>query len=369
MAAGWFRSFALSFAPILILAALAGTAQGQDKVVNVYNWSDYIDETILAEFTKATGIKVRYDVYDSNDLLETKMLAGKTGYDVVVPTTSYLARQIKAGVIAKLDKAKLPNLRHMDRTLMARVAKFDPGNDHAVIYMWGTTGLGMNTAKIKERMPDAPTDSLKLLFDPAVVAKFADCGVGMLDAPDEVIGAALTYAGENPDSKDPKVLAKAEVVLKKIRPFVRKFHSSQYINDLANGDICLAFGWSGDVLQAATRAEEAKKGVAINYQVPKEGAAQWFDMLAIPADAPNKDNAHAFINYLMRPEVIAKASNFIQYPNGNRSSLKLIKKEVLENESVFPTPEMVRRLYTLTPFEQKTQRVVTGIWTRVKAAR
>jgi len=220
-----------------------------------------------------------------------------------------------------------------------------------------------------EVLPDAPVDSLKLLFDPAVVAKFADCGVVMLDAPDEVIAAALLYAGENPDSKDPKVLAKAEVVLKKIRPFVRKFHSSQYINDLANGDACLAFGWSGDVLQAATRVEEAKKGVVIDYHVPKEGAAQWFDMLAIPADAPNKDNAHVFINYLMRPEVIAKASNFIQYPNGNRSSFKLIKKDVLENESVFPPAEMVRRLYTLTPFDQKTQRVVTGIWTRVKASR
>lgn len=369
MTAARFRSLAFSIAQVLILAGLGGPALAQEKIVNVYNWSDYIDESILADFTKATGIKVRYDVYDSNDLLETKLLAGKTGYDVVVPTTSYLARQIKAGVLAKLDKSKLPNLRHMDRTLMTRVAKFDPGNDHSVIYMWGTTGIGVNAAKIKERMPDAPVDSLKLLFDPAVVAKFADCGVVMLDAPDEVIGAALLYAGENPDSKDQKVLAKAEVVLKKIRPFVRKFHSSQYINDLANGDACLVFGWSGDVLQAATRAEEAKKGVAVEYYVPKEGAAQWFDMLAIPADAPNKDNAHAFINYLMRPEVIAKASNFIQYPNGNRASLKHIKKEVLENESVFPPAEMVKRLYTLSPFDQKTQRVVTGIWTRVKAAR
>jgi putrescine transport system substrate-binding protein len=354
-------------AAVVALGALpAWPLSAQEKVVNVYNWSDYIDQTIIEDFTKATGIKVRYDVYDSNDLLETKLLAGKTGYDVVVPTNGYLARQIKAKVLAKLDKAKLPNLKHMDKELMARMAKYDPDNAHSVIYLWGTTGIGVNVDKIKQRMPKAPLDSLKMIFDPTVVAKFADCGVHLLDAPDEIIGAALKYIGEDPDSKNPDVLAKAEGVLKKIRPHIRKFHSSQYINDLANGDICLAFGWSGDILQAGTRATEAKKGVTVEYHLPKEGAIQWFDSFAIPADAPNKDNAHAFINYMMTPAVIAKASNFVQYPNGNKDSQKLIAKEVTENVNVFPPPAVVKRLYTLTPYDQKTQRLVTGIWTRVK---
>ncbi|MCW5751698.1 MAG: polyamine ABC transporter substrate-binding protein [Alphaproteobacteria bacterium] len=361
-------------ASMALFAGLAGSmiaasATGaQDKVVRVYNWSDYIDPKVLEDFTRETGIRVVYDVYDSNDVLETRLMAGRSGYDLVVPTNTYLARQIKAGVLGKLDKSKLPNLRHMDPDLMQRMTKYDPGNEHAVIYMWGTTGIGLNADKIKERMPRPPANSLAMIFDPDVVSKFADCGVNLLDAPDEMIPATLRWLGLDPDSKDPKDLAKAEEHLLKIRPHIRKFHSSQYINDLANGDICLAFGYSGDILQAKARAEEAKNGVRVQYLLPKEGALMWFDNMAIPVDAPNRDNAHALINYLMEPRVIARISDAVQYPNGNKSSLRYISKETMEDEDVFPKPETIRRLYTITPNNQAQQRLLTRIWTRVKAA-
>lgn len=354
---------AFALAAIMALPALA-----QGKEVRVYNWSDYIDPAILEDFQKETGIKVIYDTYDSNDILETKMLAGKTGYDVIAPTNNYLARLIQANVLAKLDKGKLPNLRHMDGELMGRLAKYDPGNQHAVIYMWGTTGIGLNADKVRARIKNPPANSLAMIFDPAIVSKFADCGVNLLDAPDEMIPAALKWVGEDPNSKDPRALAKAEEAFMKIRPYIRKFHSSQYINDLANGDSCLAFGWSGDILQAKTRAEEAKNGVRVQYLVPKEGALQWFDSFAVPADAPNAENAHVFINYMMRPAVIAKATNFVKYPNGNKDALRLVDKEAKADRDVFPTPEMIRTLYTLNPNNQAQQRVFTRIWTKIKGA-
>ncbi len=351
-----------------ILMAVQGAA-AQDKVVNVYNWSDYIDSKVLEEFTRETGIRVVYDVYDSNDVLETKLMAGRSGYDIVVPTNNYLARQIQAGVLSKLDKSKLPNLKHMDPELMARMAKYDPDNAHSVIYMWGTTGIGLNADKIRQRMARPPANSLAMLFDPEVVSKFADCGVDLLDAPDEMIPAVLRYLGLEPDSKDPKDWARAEEQLLKVRPFIRRFHSSQYINDLANGDICLAFGYSGDILQAKTRAQEAKNKVRVQYLLPKEGALMWFDSMAIPIDAPNRDNAHVLINYLMRPEVIARISDEVQYPNANRDSLAHISKETMSDPDVFPRPETIKTLYTLSPNDQTQQRLLNRIWTRIKGAR
>lgn len=350
------------------IAIWASAASAQDKEVRVYNWSDYIDKNILAEFTRDTGIKVVYDVYDSNDVLETKLMAGRSGYDIVVPSNNFLARQIKAGILGKLDRAKLPNLKHMDAGLMARMTKYDPGNAHAAIYLWGTSGLGINTDKINARMKNAPVNSLALIFDPAVVSKFADCGVTLLDAPDDVMPAVLTYLGLNPDSKDAKDWAKAEAQLHKIRPYVRKFHSSQYINDLANGDICLAFGFSGDILQAKTRAAEAKKGVNVSYLLPKEGGLMWFDSMAIPADAPNRDNAHVLMNYLMQPKIAARISEAVQYPSGNKDAGAFIKAETTADENVFPRDATMKRLYTVTPNTQPQQRLMTRIWTRVKAA-
>jgi putrescine transport system substrate-binding protein len=344
-----------------------GPAAAQDKVVNVYNWSDYIDESILEDFEKETGIKVVYDVFDSNEVLETKLLAGGTGYDVVVPTGTFLARQIEAGVFRKLDKDKLSNLSNMWDVVEKRTAKYDPGNDYSVNYMWGTTGLGYNEAKILERMPDAPVNSWKMLFDPEVVSKFADCGIHVLDAPTELIPAALNYIGEAPDSQDPDVIAKAEDVLMAIRPYIQKFHSSEYINALANGDICLALGWSGDVLQARDRAAEAENDVTINYVAPDEGALMWFDQMAIPADAPHIEEAHAFLNYIMQPEVMAKASNYVYYANGNKASQDFLDAEVIDDPAIYPTPAALETLYTTDPYDPRVQRVVTRLWTKVKS--
>jgi putrescine transport system substrate-binding protein len=355
------------FGAALVLLAAVGTAGAQPKKeVYVYNWSDYIDFKILEDFTKETGIQVIYDTYDSNDILETKLMAGKTGYDVVVPTSPFLAREIKAGVIAPLDKAKLPNLSRMDPAIMQRMAAYDPGNAHSVVYLWGTTGIGYNKAKIAERMKDAPVNSLSLIFDPAIAAKFKDCGIMVLDAADEMIPAALRYLGLNPDAKDAETIAKGEAALMKVRPYIRKFHSSQYIEDLANGRICIAFGWSGDIVQARQRARDAKKGVDIAYSIPKEGALMWFDSFAIPADAPNKDNAHAFINYMMKPEVIAKASNAVFYPNANKDSDPLVSAEVKADTNIYPAGDVVKSLFTVSPYDQQSQRALTRSFTKVK---
>ena len=352
---------------LLALALAAGPAQAQDKVVNVYNWSDYIDESILEDFEKDTGIKVVYDVFDSNEVLETKMLAGGTGYDVVVPTGTFLARQIQAGVFQKLDKSKLPNLKNMWDVVEKRTAKYDPGNEYSINYMWGTTGIGYNEEKILERMPDAPVSSWRMMFDPEVVSKFADCGIHVLDAPTELIPAALNYIGEDPDSQDPDVIAKAEDVLMAVRPYIQKFHSSEYINALANGDICLALGWSGDVLQARDRADEANNGVTLKYVIPDEGALMWFDQMAIPADAPHPDNALVFLNYIMKPEVAAKASNYVYYANGNKASQAFLNEDVIGDTAIYPTPAAVEKLYTVSPYSPKVQRVVTRLWTKVKS--
>jgi putrescine transport system substrate-binding protein len=348
-----------------ILAMPAAHAQAK-KEVYVYNWSDYIDFKILEDFTRETGIQVIYDTYDSNDLLETKLMAGKSGYDVVVPTTNFLAREIKAGVLSPLDKAKLPNWKHLDEGILDRVGSYDPGNAYSVPYMWGTSGIGYNVAQVRQRMPNAPVDSLALIFDPAVAAKFKDCGIMVLDAADELIPAALRYLGENPDAKDPETIAKAEAQLLKVRPFIRKFHSSQYIEDLANGTLCIAFGYSGDIVQARQRAKDAKKGVEIAYSVPKQGALIWVDSFAIPKDAPNRDHAHAFINYMMKPEVVARASNAVFYPNANKDSDKFVSAEVKTDRGIYPPPEVLVTLFAVSPYDQASQRALNRSWTRVK---
>ncbi len=358
------KILALAAAAVLLACGL-GPAQAQEKVVKVYNWSDYIDPQVLEDFTAKTGIKVVYDLFDSNEVLETKLLAGSTGYDLVVPTAYFLGRQIQAGIFQPLDKSKIPNWQNLDPDLMGKVAKYDPGNEHAFIYMWGTTGLAYNVDKVKARLPDGPTDSWALLFDPDNAKKLADCGIMVLDAPVEVVASALRYLGEDPDSKDPKVLEKGAALLEKIRPYIRKFHSSEYINALANGDICLALGWSGDAGIAKTRAEEAKNGVDIAYTVPKEGALLWFDMLAMPADAPNPDSAYAFLDYLLEPEVMAKISNFVTYPNAVPASYAFIDEAVKGNPSLFPTPEIRANLFTVTSFDQKAQRNLTRLWTKL----
>jgi putrescine transport system substrate-binding protein len=353
---------------VTMTAALLFTSpsQAEDKVVNVYNWSDYIDNSILTDFTKETGIKVVYDVFDSNDLLETKLLAGGSGYDVVVPTAPFLARQIQAGVFQKLDKSKLPNLKNMWPDVMQRLAKYDPGNQYAVNYMWGTTGIGYNVDKVKAALGDVPIDSWDVLFKPENAAKLQKCGINILDASDETIAIAMNYLGKNGDSKAKEDLEAGGEVYSKIRQYARTINSSAYIDDLANGDICITIGWSGDVLQAKNRAEEAKNGVKIEYVIPKEGTYMWFDNLAIPADAKHVDEAHAFINYLMKPEVIAKASNYVQYANGNLASQKFVDEAILKNPNVYPTPEVLKKLFTISPYGPKEQRVLNRIWTQFK---
>ncbi len=350
------------------LALAAGSASAQDRVVNVYNWSDYIDEEVLKQFTEETGIKVVYDVYDNNDIVETKLLAGGSGYDIVVPTDANMARQIKAGVLMPLDKSKLPNLTHMWPFVMDKLAFYDPGNEYAVDYMWGTTGIGINVEAVEKRLGgEVNLDTWSLMFDPANAEKLADCGIHLLDAPEDVVQSVLAWQGKNPDSKDVADIEAAGEALKKVRPYIQKFHSSEYINALANGDICMAMGYSGDILQARDRADEAENGVEIEYLIPREGALMWFDSMVIPADAPHPDEAHAFIDFMMRPEIAAANSNYVYYANGNLDSQPLLAEDVIADEAIYPSQETLDRLFTSTTYDPRSQRALTRMWTSVKA--
>jgi putrescine transport system substrate-binding protein len=348
------------------LVAFAATAE--ERVVNVYNWSDYIDEDVLKQFTAETGIKVVYDVYDNNDIVETKLLAGGSGYDIVVPTDSNMSRQIKAGVLMPLDKTKLPNLVNMWPFVMDKLATYDPGNQYAVDYMWGTTGIGINIDMVEKRLGgEENLDTWATLFDPANAAKLADCGIHIMDAPEDVVQSVLAWQGKNPDSKDPADIEAAGEVIKAIRPYIQKFHSSEYINALANGDICVAMGYSGDILQARDRADEAGNGVNIEYLIPREGALMWFDSMAIPADAPHPEEAHAFIDFMMRPEIAAANSNYVYYANGNLASQELLNEDVIADEAIYPSQETLDRLFTSTTYDPRSQRLLTRMWTSVKA--
>lgn len=348
------------------IALMAGAATAQE--VRVYNWSDYIDEELLTKFQEETGLRLVYDVFDSNEVLETRLLAGGSGYDVVVPTGTFLQRQIQAGAFQKLDKSKLPNLVNMWDVITSRTEQYDPGNEYSINYMWGTTGLGVNVGKVTEILgEDAPIDSLSLIFDPANAEKLAACGIMLLDAPTEIIPAALKYIGEDPDSHDPEVIAKVEPVLMAVRPYIQKFHSSEYINALANGEICVAFGWSGDILQARDRAAEANNGVEIAYNAAKEGALMWFDQMAIPVDAPNPEGAHAFLNFIMDAQNMAAASNYVYYANGNKASQEFLAEDVIGDPAIYPSEEALANLFTTTPWDAGVQRTVTRLWTRIKS--
>lgn len=355
------------FLPITAtFAIVAGSAYAEE--VRVYNWSDYIAEELLAKFEEESGYDLVYDVFDSNELLETKMLAGSSGYDVVVPTGDFLQRQIMAGAFQKLDYSKLPNSQYLWDVIKDRTQQYDPGNEYAINYMWGTTGIAVNVDKVKELLgDDAPITSSSLLLEPKYMEKLATCGVYFLDAPTEVIPMVLSYLGEDPNSEDPDVIAKAEPVLLAIRPYIQKFHSSEYINALANGDICAAVGWSGDVLQARDRAEEAGNGVKIAYNAPNEGAQMWFDMMAIPTDAPNPEGAHAFLNFIMQPENIAAASNYIYFANGNKASQEFLNEDVIGDPAIYPSEEALNKLFVKKPYTAKVQRTVTRLWTKVKS--
>ena len=349
---------------------LSASAAAEQRTVNFYNWSNYVAPAVLEDFTRETGIKVVYDTFDANETLETRLLAGKSGYDVVVPTAYFLQRQIKAGVFQKLDKSKLPNLANAWPVVTQRLAIYDPGNQYAANYMWGTTGIGYNVKAVQKILgPDGKIDSWDIVFKPENLAKFRDCGVHMLDSADDIFPAALGYLGLDPNSTKQADLEKAADLVIQIRPFVRKFHSSEYLSALATGEICLVVGWSGDIMQARSRTAEARNDVAIGYAIPKEGAQMFFDNLAIPADARNVTEAYELINYLYRPEVAAKNSNFLSYANGNLASQKLVDPGILKDRNIFPDEAMLAKLFVITAPDSATQRVINRLWTKVKTGR
>ncbi|PVZ15439.1 putrescine transport system substrate-binding protein [Pseudomonas sp. URIL14HWK12:I9] len=348
---------------------LAGTTVQAAGEVHIYNWSDYIGENTLAEFQKATGIKPVYDVFDSNETLEGKLLAGRTGYDVVVPSNHFLGKQIKAGAFQKLDRAQLPNWKNLDPELMKRLEANDPGNQYAVPYLWGTNGIGYNVEKVKAALGTDKIDSWAVLFEPENLKKLSKCGVAFLDSPDEMMPAVLNYLGLDPNSTNPDDYKKAEAKLLKVRPYVTYFHSSKYISDLANGNICVAAGFSGDVFQARNRAEEAKNGVKVAYAVPKEGGNLWFDMLAIPKDAENVKQAHAFINFLLQPEVIAEVSDAVGYANPNPQAKADMDQKVATDPSVYPPQDVLAKAYVSHELPPNIQRLMTRSWTRIKSGK
>ncbi len=361
----------LLLATALPLVLAAGGAWPQDKVVNVYNWTDYIAEGVPEAFQKATGIEVNYTTYDTNEILDAKLRTGRSGYDVVTPTMSpHFARQLSAGLFRKLDKAQIKNYGNLDPEILKALAKYDPGNEHGVPWMWGTTGIGYNVAAVKQRLGDAPVDTLKMIFDPDTVAKFKDCGVMLLDSPTDVLPAALLYLGLDPDSKKREDLEKAADVVRKVRPSIRKFTSAEMINALATGNICLAFTFSGDVLQARDRGAKAKpSAVEISYAIPREGSQLWIDVMAVPKDAKNVAAAHRWIDYLLDPKVAAASSDAVGYASGNKAAVPLMKKEVSEDPLIYP-PEAVRaKFFTVSPGEQDYVRLRTRLWTSIKTGR
>src|SRR5260221_4851016 len=361
----WLRIAAIA---VCALASVPAPA-AEEKLLNIYNWSDYVAPDTIEKFSAETGIKVNYDVYDSNEVLEAKLLAGKSGYDLVVPSASpFLARQIKAKVYRKLEKAKLKNYDSLDKQILASQAVADPGNAYGVPYLWGTTGFGYNVAKVKAALGDAATlDSMAMIFDPEIAKKLAPCGITLLDSALDVFPAALAYLGRDPTSKAPADLDAAVATVGKIRPYVKKFHSSQYINDLANGDICIALGYSGDIVQARPRAAEAKNGIEIAYTIPKEGAQLSTDMMAIPASAKHPDNAYRFIDFILRPEVIAAITNAVGYPNPNALATDMIEDDIRSDPSVYPPDALRTKFFIDKPASADFERARTRAWTKVKS--
>jgi putrescine transport system substrate-binding protein len=365
-----FPQFKFLVAIAVIFAALSPRARAEERAVNFYNWSNYMAPGVLEDFTRETGIKVVYDTFDANETLETRLLAGKSGYDVVVPTAYFLQRQITANVFQKLDRSKLPNLANAWPVVTKQLAIYDPGNAYGANYMWGTTGIGYNVKAAEKILgADGKVDSWDIVFKPENLAKFKDCGIHMLDSADDIFPAALSYLGLDPNSTKPADLEKAAGLVTKIRPFVRKFHSSEYLSALATGEICFVVGWSGDIMQARSRAAEAKNGIEIGYAIPKEGAQMFFDNLAIPADAKNVAEAYELINYLYRPEIAARNSDFLSYANGNLASQKLIDSKIFNDKNIYPDEATLKRLFVITARDPATQRVINRLWTRVKTGR
>ncbi|WP_313738573.1 polyamine ABC transporter substrate-binding protein [Pseudomonas sp.] len=354
----------LLLAPLMLTAGLASAADS----VKIYNWSSYIAPDTLQNFQKATGIVPTYDIYDSNETLDGKLMTGHSGYDVVFPSNHFMARQIQGGALKRLDKAQLPNWQNLDPRLLKVLEVNDPGNQYGFPYLWGSTGIGYNVDKVKAVLgDDAPLDSWDLIFKPEYLSKLKGCGVAMLDNGPELLPIALNYLGLPHHSQQLEDYEKAKALLMKARPYISYFHSSKYTGDLANGDVCVVVGFSGDVLQAKNRAEEAKNGVKVGYSIPKEGAPLWFDMVAVPADAPNEKAAYAYMNYLLQPDVMANISNSVQYANGNLKANALVQPALTQNTMIYPSDAVMGKLFALESMPAKIDRIRTRIWTSIKA--
>ncbi len=362
---------------VLATALLAGCGEAppaappdrpppEEKVLNVYNWADYIGPTTLADFQAKTGIRVNYDTYDSNEILETKLLTGRTGYDIAVPSLTNFERLANAGAFRKLDRSLLPNLAHMDPWVMRSMAVNDPGNAYAIPYMWGTIGIGYVPERVERVLGTATIDSWGALFDPAVASKLAACGIAMLDAPEDVFASALVYLGRDPNSESAEDLAAAEALLQRVRPYFRYIDAYRHVDDLASGEICVSLSWNGQIVQAQARGARSVKPVRVAYANPKEGSTLWFDAVGIPADAPHPANAHAFLNFLMEPEVIAAISQEIRYANGNAAAREIMDDSLTGDPSVYPPPATVDKLQPFKTHTQAYSRELNRAWTRIK---
>ena len=353
-------------AAIAIIVLHLGSAKAEDGQLNIYNWADYIGSGAVPGFQKLTGINVVYDTYDSDSALEAKVMSGESGYDLVTTSTDFFSRQIKAGAYEAIDKTKLPNWKNLDPDILRVMAKFDPGNTHAVPYLHGVNGIAYNIDMVKARMPDAPVDSLDLVFKPEIVSKFADCGVSFLDNAEDVLQLALKYLHLDPNTQKPEDYAAAEKLLLSVRPYVRSFDSAAYMNALPNKDLCIAMSWSGDYETARARAKAAGLDINLAFSVPKEGACIWYDAWLIPAGAPHTAAAYKFLNYMLDPQVIAATTNEIHYGNDNAAANAFVSPAVLQNRAIYPTPEMSSRLYESLEVSAATERLRTRSWTRIK---
>ncbi|MCB1700901.1 MAG: extracellular solute-binding protein [Pseudomonadales bacterium] len=352
----------LSLAP---LAVNAGNAAA-DNVLNIYNWADYIDPALIEEFEREFDIRVNYDIYDSSEIVDTKLLTGHSGYDVVIHSAAFSARLIPIGVYQSVNYSRLRNWHHIDGDLVARIRRAYGENIAGVPYMWGTTGFAYNRKMIRERMPDAPVNSGAMLFDPAVVSRFADCGVSLLDDPTSVIPIAMLYLGYPANSVEPQHLAKVEELLKAVRPYIKYFSSTKMLLDLPSREVCVAMAWSGDYSVAMARAAEVGLDIELAYTIPLEGAVDWYDMMYIPADAPHPDNAYLFIDFMLRPENAARASNFIGYANGNRSATPLVDPAITSDPAIYPDAETMQRLESTVVHPPKLERRRSRTWTKIK---
>jgi putrescine transport system substrate-binding protein len=352
---------------LAVVVAAASTSALADETVNISNWNSYIAPDTLANFTQTTGIKTTYDIHDSNEVLESKLMTGNTGYDVVSPSNHFLSRLIKAGAIQKLDRAQLPNWKNLDPVLMQKLQVNDPGNQYGYPYMWGTTGIGYNVEKIKAIFGNTDvTRSWKLLFDEDNIKKLSQCGVAFIDNPTQVLPITLNYLGLSPHSHEPEDYKKAEQILLKIRPYIQYFHASKYISDLANGNVCVVIGFNGDIVQAAASAKEAKSGIDIAYSIPDEGTTLWFDMLVMPKNAPHENNGYAYMNYLLEPKVIANISNSIHYANPNAAAGEFLNPDVRQDSAIYPPNSVMDKLFTVEELPAKIARLTTRLWTKLK---